>query len=174
MDYQTGGELMTKLNVGCGHDIKEGHINIDYCPGPGVDMVADITRPLPYPDSSVDEIYCAHTLEHIQRWEDVVIEFYRILRPGGKLIIRVPITPNYYTGHVRQFAPCTMDGFIIENRGKLVRGLDTPAMFHLNERRFKRQLRFKWHLQHHLGIDTALIDRIGKRYEIIWDLEAMK
>jgi hypothetical protein len=33
-----------KLNLGCGRDIKQGFVNLDYMPLPGVDVVADLER----------------------------------------------------------------------------------------------------------------------------------
>jgi hypothetical protein len=52
----------TYLNVGCGRNIREGCINLDSYPLPGVDIVADLERcadvPLALADNSVDEFFC--------------------------------------------------------------------------------------------------------------------
>lgn len=49
-------------------------------------------RKLEYPDNSVEKIYCSHTLEHIGLKEVVptLNEWYRVLKPGGEVIINVP------------------------------------------------------------------------------------
>jgi ubiquinone/menaquinone biosynthesis C-methylase UbiE len=59
---------------------------------PEVDIVADITRGLPFLDDSVDEIVSCGTIEHFSHDELIRLsnEFHRILTSGGKLIIGVP------------------------------------------------------------------------------------
>lgn len=46
---------------------------------------------LPLSDACVDKLLCNHVLEHV--WDDdaVVQEFHRILRPGGLVLIGVPL-----------------------------------------------------------------------------------
>ncbi len=49
--------------------------------------------PLPqYADNSVEEIYASHVLEHFGRGQvlDVLKEWFRVLRPGGRIRIAVP------------------------------------------------------------------------------------
>ncbi|MDI6787117.1 MAG: methyltransferase domain-containing protein, partial [Planctomycetota bacterium] len=58
---------------------------------PDVDIVCDIRKGLPMIKSeAVEEIYCSHILEHISNLEEVMREFHRILKTGGRIIIRVP------------------------------------------------------------------------------------
>ncbi len=51
----------------------------------------DIRR-LAYADNTIDEILASHVLEHLSYSDvDVVVqEMYRVLKPGGKVIIDVP------------------------------------------------------------------------------------
>lgn len=42
-------------------------------------------------DSSWDWIICNHVLEHVDNYKSALHEIYRILKPGGKLIISFPI-----------------------------------------------------------------------------------
>jgi predicted SAM-dependent methyltransferase len=82
-----------KLNVGCGHQKMAGWIGIDRVRTAATDIVRDITRGLPFDDSSIDEIYCDNVLEHIGPNEDflfVLNEFYRVLKPGAVAAIIVP------------------------------------------------------------------------------------
>lgn len=48
--------------------------------------------PLPYADSSVEEIRCVHMLEHLtyQEASDALKEWNRVLKPGGRLRLSVP------------------------------------------------------------------------------------
>ena len=82
-----------RVNVGCGNQKMPGWIGIDVVKTPTADIVRDVTRGLPFDDSSVDEIYCDNVLEHIGPNADflfVLNEFYRVLRPGGIATIIVP------------------------------------------------------------------------------------
>src|SRR5882762_7720591 len=79
-----------KLNLGCGAHVPSGWINVDYAPGARLAraplfrrinkrlrlfaldwddhiFIHDLTRPLPWKDSSVDVVYSSHTLEHFSR-----------------------------------------------------------------------------------------------------------
>lgn len=46
----------------------------------------DITA-LPYPDQSFDLVMTAHTLEHLADPQTALREFYRVVRPGGLLVV---------------------------------------------------------------------------------------
>ena len=50
---------------------------------------------LAFPDRSVDEVYCSHVLEHLSKHEvmDVLVEWNRVVKPGGKVEIIVPDLP---------------------------------------------------------------------------------
>jgi len=50
----------------------------------------DITD-IQYPDHAFDLIYCSHVLEHVSDDIKALGEFWRVLKPGGKAIILVPI-----------------------------------------------------------------------------------
>jgi predicted SAM-dependent methyltransferase len=86
------GEL-TRLNLGSGRAPIKGFVNVDILPDePGVDVVADVSQPLPFDDGSVDLIYAVHVLEHFAHDEVPVIlaRWRRVLRDGGQLLVAVP------------------------------------------------------------------------------------
>lgn len=56
----------------------------------GVDEV-DITA-LPYADHSFDIIICNHVLEHVEDDVRALSELHRVLKPGGKAILQVPVS----------------------------------------------------------------------------------
>jgi predicted SAM-dependent methyltransferase len=82
------------LNLGSGPKGKvDPHwINIDGAQYPNVHFLADLNRPLPFPDNSFDGIYSEHVLEHftLEQGRGVLAECLRILRPGGCLRLIVP------------------------------------------------------------------------------------
>ncbi|MDP3880947.1 MAG: methyltransferase domain-containing protein [bacterium] len=92
-----------KLNIGSSTDKRPGFLNIDIDESAKPDIVRDIERGLPFDDNSVDEIFCSHTLEHIQDLLFVLREFYRVLKNGAKLTIVVPLMDPSDMTHVRFF-----------------------------------------------------------------------
>ncbi|MEM9684925.1 MAG: class I SAM-dependent methyltransferase, partial [Pseudomonadota bacterium] len=57
---------------------------------PDVPHAMDVTD-LTIADSSIDLVLCSHVLEHVERDRRALAEFARILRPGGRAIILVPM-----------------------------------------------------------------------------------
>lgn len=77
-----------KLNLGCGKIRWDGWINVDLESG---DLQCDI-RDLCLPSDYADQAIAVHVLEHFYQWEalDVLAEWKRVLKPGGKLILELP------------------------------------------------------------------------------------
>lgn len=84
--------MSLKLDLGCGTRKREGFTGVDSRAFEGVDIVHDLTKPWPWEDNSVEEIHCAHTLEHFTATERIffVNEIYRVLIPGGKALCICP------------------------------------------------------------------------------------
>jgi SAM-dependent methyltransferase len=82
---------MNKLNIGCGPKPLAGWINIDCRAMPGVDVVCDLNSfPWQFSDNSADEILASHVIEHLDDPLAAIMEMRRILKPGGKMTIKVP------------------------------------------------------------------------------------
>lgn len=82
-----------KLHLACGHDYNKDYINVDlYAPDDAVCDVRFDVQKLPYPDNSVDEIKAFHIIEHFHFFEvkDVLNEWFRVLKPGGRLYLETP------------------------------------------------------------------------------------
>jgi len=82
----------TKLHIGCGNRYIPGFVHIDVRKLPHVDYVTSADKLAMFGDNSVDLIYCCHILEHFprQQTEQVLKEWYRVLRVGGILRLAVP------------------------------------------------------------------------------------
>jgi len=79
-----------KLNLGCDrYHKREGWINVDIDSNIKPDLVADV-RDLPYEDNSIDEIYSSKILEHFPDYKEGLREWYRVLKPKGRITIIVP------------------------------------------------------------------------------------
>jgi predicted SAM-dependent methyltransferase len=103
-----------KLNLGCGYNIKPGYINVDLRPSKGVDVVLDLNDcKLPFENNSIDEIYMAHILEHIIDRYKFIQECYRVLKPKGILLIKLPVGSislahqSYF--HIYDYFKCITD-----------------------------------------------------------------
>ena len=83
-----------KLNLGCGGPPSQmpGYINCDHMDFDGVELLLDLEDPLPFKTNSIEEIVCNQTLEHlIYEYAIAALDqMYRVLQPGGKLILSVP------------------------------------------------------------------------------------
>jgi SAM-dependent methyltransferase len=65
---------------------------------------------LPLNDASVDAVVSANVLEHVRDDEQALAEVFRIMRPGARAVIVVPVDPSSYNyfdrvlGHERRYA----------------------------------------------------------------------
>src|SRR5262245_4071143 len=83
---------MMKLNLGCCDAPIAGFLNVDKADGTGVDMVADLSTPWPWPDSSVQLVRAWDIIEHLPDKILTMNELWRVLAPGGCAEIAVPTT----------------------------------------------------------------------------------
>jgi len=80
---------------------------------------------IPYPDKTFDAVVSGEVLEHVENHGRAIMEFYRVLRPGGVCIISVPASPalwdlsDEWAGHLRRY---TREGLInlVEKKGFIV------------------------------------------------------
>lgn len=66
------------------------YIGCDMRPGPGVDQVEDLGH-LTLDDEVAGTIICVDTLEHVFEVRRAIDEMIRVLRPGGMLLVSVPL-----------------------------------------------------------------------------------
>jgi len=89
---ESPGEVTSpsKLHVGCGTAVIPDWCNVDIQDLPGVDVVLDVTRGLPFRD--VNFIFCEHFIEHLRI--DQALAFLggcrAALRPGGVMRLSTP------------------------------------------------------------------------------------
>ena len=80
------------LNVGSGPRLRPEAINLDYSWYPGIDLVWDATKRLPFTDCRFKGVFTEHCLPHIpfERVQALLNEVFRVLDRGGVLRIVVP------------------------------------------------------------------------------------
>jgi SAM-dependent methyltransferase len=64
----------------------------------GVDVQLDITA-MPFGDDEFDGVICSHVLEHVDDDRAAMSELARVLRPGGWLLVLVPLDPGRERTH---------------------------------------------------------------------------
>ena len=74
-----GGPSVTKLDI----------LHLDNS-RPNVTIVADLTKSNDIPDNQFNCIICTHVLHIIFELEKAISELFRILKPGGVLLVAVP------------------------------------------------------------------------------------
>ncbi|MGH3256152.1 MAG: class I SAM-dependent methyltransferase [Streptosporangiaceae bacterium] len=52
-------------------------------------QVADLGRPLPFPDGAFDDVIASLVLHYLEDWGPALAELRRVLKPGGRLIVSV-------------------------------------------------------------------------------------
>lgn len=78
------------LNLGGGGNCLDGCLTADI--DARADVYVDLARPLPFPDNSVDSIFCEEAIEHISKsaGEGMLRECFRILKTGGIIRVSTP------------------------------------------------------------------------------------
>lgn len=84
-----------KFNMGCGHNRRDGYVNVDSMAPCHPDEVWNLEQtPWPWPDGCAEEVLFIHSLEHMGQDPAVFLammkELYRICAPGCRIHIHVP------------------------------------------------------------------------------------
>ena len=78
------------IDIGCGHNKLPSALGVDIALLPTVDLLADVTRGLPFRDGSIERVYASHVLEHFDDLVGVMDEIWRVCQPGAHVYITVP------------------------------------------------------------------------------------
>ncbi|HWA27691.1 MAG TPA: methyltransferase domain-containing protein [Lacunisphaera sp.] len=103
---------MTFVNIGCGAVFHPAWVNLDSAPvGPAV-RACDARGGLPFAAASVDVVYHAHMLEHLDAMaaRNFLAECHRVLRPGGILRVVVPDLEGIAQSYLRELAAVRQGG----------------------------------------------------------------
>lgn len=91
------------LDIGCGagpyKEFFPNRFTLDIDPEKNPDVVGDI-HTIPLEDNSYECILCTEVLEHVRDPKLAVSELYRVLKPGGKIIVSTPfVYPLHQVPH---------------------------------------------------------------------------
>lgn len=81
-----------KLEFGSSTGRRQGFETADVVAGRSIDYVLDCTRRLPFANDTFSLVYASHVIEHLPWYSvcDILTEWVRVLRPGGRLELWVP------------------------------------------------------------------------------------
>lgn len=85
---------------------------------------------IPHPDASFDVVFADNVMEHVEYPTAVLTEIARVLKPGGRLLVK---TPNkwHYMPSIARFTPTWFHRFYNRMRGR--KGTDTfPTQYRIN------------------------------------------
>jgi len=80
--------------------------------------VADATRPLLFPDASFDVIFCNDAINHLGDRRAVLADWYRLVRPGGRLLYTDPVVVSGAVSAAEFAARSTIGEFVFMPRGE--------------------------------------------------------
>jgi len=112
----------TKLNLGCGNDIKKNYLNVDlFNNNLGIDLIFDLNKyPYPLKENQFDEVLMLNILEHLTNPVKVMEEIHRISKDNAKIIIEVPHFSSYCAWadmtHIRPYSYFAFDYYNISNK----------------------------------------------------------
>ncbi|KAA0577974.1 hypothetical protein FZ983_20595 [Azospirillum sp. B21] len=81
-----------RVDLGCGDHKPDGFVGVDVAPGPGVDLVCDLTGRFPFETGSVAHLRAHDLIEHLPDRLHTMNEIWRVCRGGAIVDIRVPST----------------------------------------------------------------------------------
>lgn len=142
------GRYPFRCEIGSGMNPQPGYLHVDVMrDAPSLDILHDVSRPLPFHDSTVGEMLANHVVEHVS-WRDLpklVADLQRVMVPGGRVYIRTPnlrfIAERFLAGQLTPEHP-NDERAMRELYGDLTPGLwaniklfsgqDYPSNYHYN------------------------------------------
>ncbi len=113
------GTRIADLGAG-GRRIREDVVCVDFIPVDGTTVQADVQK-LPFADESLDLVIATGLLEHVEDDRALLLETFRVLRPGGRAHFEVPFLQQYHDDPI-DCRRLTVDGL---RREFLRAGLET-------------------------------------------------
>lgn len=122
LDFGCGGGFILK-NLHCANKIgvEVNPVARNYCNE--INKIKCYASLSDVPDESIDVIISNHCLEHVTSPYEIIIELYKKLKPGGRIILVVPLdsyrckwAPNDINNHLYSFSPMNL-GNLLQDAG---------------------------------------------------------
>jgi SAM-dependent methyltransferase len=129
LDLHKTSEKISILDYGCGGSPYRSlfrnskYFRADFTPGDGLDFLLPADSSVPASDSSFDMVLSTQVLEHVPEPANYVAECFRVLKPGGSLVLT---THGLFRDHgcPYDFQRWTADGLrlLLERAGFRIKG----------------------------------------------------
>ena len=88
---------------------------------------------LPFADNNFDSVLCTEVFEHVEQLDDVIIELYRVLKPGGRMIVTTPFMcmEHEMPYDFRRFTLNGLINFMKKNNFKILKSQKLLNNFHV-------------------------------------------
>ena len=160
------------LDIGCGHRKLTGAFGMDLLPLPGIDLVHNLDeQPWPLPDGHFRWVRAIDVLEHVDDFVGCMQECHRVLKPGGRLTIKMPFagSVHHHTDptHRRSATSRSLDYFCQKSDSPL-RDYDyTGSLFELNAFHYVREIPVKPPLGPVIGLlDKRLLPLLERHHDV--------
>ena len=189
---------MIKLNLGCGKQVVNGWINVDYSLGARLlkfrivrflnkkfnffklnwdkrIFIHNLLKTFPWSNNSLDVIYSSHTLEHFSKTEGrfLLSESYRVLKYGGIIRIIVPDlkTPinEYVSGNLKADDFINRLGVLYHKSDNPIKNLIMPLMQFPHKCWYDNQSLID--LFNDLGFETKIMKPFESKIDCIQSIE---
>lgn len=91
--------------------------------------------PLPYNDDSFDIVIASHVLEHVEDDSDLLMEFHRVMKPDGIVVILVPVNEVYNDpNHIRRYTFYSLAQLSEDLGFRVLYGIENELLFRLVEK----------------------------------------
>lgn len=93
-----------------GLDISEEMLKKARAKDPSLPLLQGDAHKLPFEDSLFDGVFCVHAMHHYRDLETVFAEMYRVLAPGGKLLIFTTFVEQCEHAWICHYFPYIIEG----------------------------------------------------------------
>ena len=150
----------TVLDLGCGKKKRPGTIGVDISDRHDADVIHNLDQfPYPFEASSISKIYMDNCLEHLSAPLKVIEELYRILKPGGELVIMVP----YFRSRWAYNDPTHKSFYTINSFAYYDQNHVICQRYDYSDARF-RLLSLKFNENHSDGIIKKLVAQLANKW----------
>jgi SAM-dependent methyltransferase len=132
LDFGCGGGFLLK-NISCKHKIgiEINEVARKHCLSLGIECYDSLDK---VKDESIDVVISNHCLEHVENPFAAISQLYKKIKPGGKIIIVIPLdsyrytwAPNDVNNHFYSFSPMNL-GNLLQSVG--FKNIKTGPLLH--------------------------------------------
>lgn len=132
--YKRGDRVLEMGSLDVNGSVRENFPEADYTgtdlrPGNGVDLVCPAEElPSKFPAGHFDIVLCLETLEHCEKWRDVLSAGWCLLKVSGRMCVTTPTKKKGYHGYPHDYWRWELEDYrhIFQNQ-RIVKEADNGA-----------------------------------------------